>query len=187
MANTDIPEYLQNYGQAAETGCLSVTSALNEYASIFLLEGEVVYAETDQDFGVTALFIAMTWEGAQVMWEDGKQPPRLIMREPYDGLLFQYAQLEDSGMLDPDSIRSSMGDNVGEAAVAGTPDVISCWIFLNMPFLSRCLTLHLKGSHFIWKNVKVWSAVWRTATSSCQMPPCLGTIVKSSKNPIVSV
>ncbi|MEM6886420.1 MAG: DUF4388 domain-containing protein, partial [Verrucomicrobiota bacterium] len=83
MAQSEIPEYLQNHGQAGETGCLSVTTALGEYASIYLLEGEVVYAETAEDFGVTALFIAMGWDAADVSWEEDKQPPRLIMREPF--------------------------------------------------------------------------------------------------------
>ncbi|MEM6883502.1 MAG: FHA domain-containing protein [Verrucomicrobiota bacterium] len=113
MAETEIPEFLQIHGQAGETGCLSVTTVLGDYASIYLLEGEVVYAETAEDFGVTALFISMTWDGAAVTWEEGKQPPRLIMREPFDSLLFQYAQLEDAGILEPEAIRNTLGDNVG--------------------------------------------------------------------------
>lgn len=114
MASSEIPEYLQNHGQAGETGCLSVITLADEYASIYLLDGEVVYAETAEDYGVTALFISMTWEGAQISWEADKQPPRLIMREPFDGLLFQYAQLEDAGITDAGAIRNTLGDSIGD-------------------------------------------------------------------------
>ncbi len=115
MANVEIPELLQNHGQSGETGCMSVTTNVGEYATIYLLDGEVVYAETGEDFGITAMFIAMTWEQALVTWEEGKQPPRLIMREPFDSLLYQFAQLEDAGALDAASIRENLGDNVGSA------------------------------------------------------------------------
>jgi len=110
MANNEIVEHLQYHGQAGESGCLNVHAADGNYATIFLLEGEVVYAQTADDFGVSAFFIALGWEDASTAWEPGKQPPRLICREPFDSLLFQYAQLEDNAQTDPDSIRSLYGE-----------------------------------------------------------------------------
>lgn len=147
MAQSDLPEYLQHHGQAAETGCLSVTTAVGEYANIYLLEGEVVYAETGEDFGVTALFIAMTWEEAHVSWQPDQQPPRLIMREPYDSLLFQYAQLEDSGSLDAESIRETMGDSVGDTQNSSEVKLLDLnqyavsFEVLNTPFKGFCFYL----------------------------------------------
>jgi len=117
MANTEIAEHLQYHGQSGESGCLSVTGSDGSYASIYLLEGEVVYVETAEDFGLTAFFIAMNWDEASTNWEAGKQPPRLIMREPFDSLLFQYAQLEDSGQTDPQVIRDMYGDSPGISEV----------------------------------------------------------------------
>lgn len=113
MANTEIAEHLQYHGQAGESGCLTVTAANGSCASLFLLDGEVVYVETAEDFGLTAFFIAMTWDEASSSWEAGKQPPRLIMREPFDSLLYQFAQLEDSGQTDPQVIREMFGDSTG--------------------------------------------------------------------------
>lgn len=116
---------------------MNVTTMLGQYASIYLLEGEVVYAETAEDFGVTALFIAMGWDSANVSWEEEKQPPRLIMRESFDALLFQYAQLEDAGITEPDAIRNTLGDNVGEAADVKLLDLSQYAIsfeVLNTPF-----------------------------------------------------
>ncbi|MGF1677575.1 MAG: FHA domain-containing protein [Candidatus Methylacidiphilales bacterium] len=110
MANQEIPEHLQYHGQAGESGCLNIRTADGRYAGVYLLDGEVVYAETSEDYGVTALFIAMTWDEAHTSWEPAKQPPRLIMREPFDSLLFQFAQIEDAGQTDLESIREMFGD-----------------------------------------------------------------------------
>ena len=137
MAYSEIPEYLQIYGQSGETGCLSVTTPLGEYASIYLLDGEVVYAETGEDFGVTALFIAIGWDSSTAVWEEEKQPPRLIMREAFDALLFQYAQLEDAGITEPDAIRNTLGDNVGDSSDVKLLDLSQYSIsfeVLNTPF-----------------------------------------------------
>ncbi|MEM6820589.1 MAG: FHA domain-containing protein [Verrucomicrobiota bacterium] len=117
MSNSEIPEHLQYHGQVGDTGCLTVSDPSGYTAQIFLLDGELVYAETGEDFGITALFIAMTWDGATTSWQGGKRPPRLICREPFDSLLFQFAQLEDAGTTEASAIRELYGDSGGASEV----------------------------------------------------------------------
>jgi len=145
MANSEIPEQLQVHGQSGETGCLSVTSSQGEYASIYLLDGDVVYAETGEDSGIVALFIAIGWDSSTVVWEAEKHPPRLIMREAFDALLFQYAQLEDAGTTEPDAIRSSLGDQSGDSSEVKLLDLSQYEVsfeVLNTPF--KGFTFHLE-------------------------------------------
>ncbi len=95
MAN-QLTEFIQFHGQARATGCLQVAGPA-ETAAVFLLDGEMAYAEAGRHRGLTALFWAMTWDRATVTWHDKATPPVIQTRQPVDALLFQFAQLEDNG------------------------------------------------------------------------------------------
>ncbi len=110
MEDTNLVDLLQIHGQMHETGAISV-STVDEGAMIYLLDGEVVYAECGADQGMAAVFIPMTWQQPQLQWSAGKTPPRVLFRHPYDSLIFQYAQLEDAGEATPDDIRNAFASS----------------------------------------------------------------------------
>src|SRR5690606_36064194 len=46
------------------------------------------------------IFVAMSWDDPRVTWQPRVRPPKVIFKHSVDELLFQYAQLEDSGQTD---------------------------------------------------------------------------------------
>jgi hypothetical protein len=99
MAESQLPEYLQFHGQSRNTGCLTVAGA-EESAAIYLLDGEIVYAESGPYQGLVAVYRAMRWDQAAISWEEGLLPGVVRARHSIDAVLFQYAQLEDTGQTD---------------------------------------------------------------------------------------
>jgi pSer/pThr/pTyr-binding forkhead associated (FHA) protein len=106
MDESNFLDLLQVHGQMHETGAISV-STIDAEATIYLFEGEVVYAESDTDLGLAAVFVPMTWQQPRVTWIPGRTPPKVLFRHPYDSLIFQFAQLEDAGEATPEAIRSA--------------------------------------------------------------------------------
>lgn len=96
---SQLPEYLQYHGQSHSTGCLAV-EGLGESAAIYLLDGEMVHAESGPYQGLVALYRSLRWPEAAIQWHEGVLPPLVRYRHPIDALLFQYAQLEDTGQTD---------------------------------------------------------------------------------------
>lgn len=99
MANSQLPEYLQFHGQSRNTGRLSVAGT-GESAAIYLLDGEIVHAESGPYQGLVAVYRAMRWDNAAITWEEGQMPGMIRARHSIDAILFQYAQLEDTGQTD---------------------------------------------------------------------------------------
>lgn len=106
---SQLPEYLQFHGQSRSTGCLSITG-LEDDARVYLLDGEVVYAESGPHRGLVALYRAMRWDNAGIAWEEGVTPSVIQTRQPVDALLFQYAQLEDTGQTDDAALIGMFGN-----------------------------------------------------------------------------
>jgi hypothetical protein len=109
MANSQLPEYLQFHGQSRSTGCLTV-AGLAESAQIYILDGEVVYAESGVYRGLVGLYRAMGWDNVVISWEEGVTPSIVQSRHSVDALLFQYAQLEDTQQTDDASLNLLFGE-----------------------------------------------------------------------------
>ena len=99
MTTTQLPEYLQFHGQSRDTGRLVVQTA-SKTGFIYLLDGDVVYAESAPSVGMLALFTALTWPDAAIRWEPRQVAPKVQFHISVDELLFQFAQLEDSNQTD---------------------------------------------------------------------------------------
>ncbi|MDX6766171.1 MAG: FHA domain-containing protein [Candidatus Methylacidiphilales bacterium] len=113
MANALLPEYLQFHGQSRNTGCMTVQSDLGT-ALIYMMDGEVIHAESEGQRGIIALFQAMGWDPVTISWQEGAIPPVVQSRHPVDALLFQYAQLEDTQQTDMESLQRNFGDSTHE-------------------------------------------------------------------------
>jgi hypothetical protein len=109
MANSQLPEYLQFHGQSRNTGRLSVAGT-GESAAIYLLDGEIVHAESGSHQGLVAVYRAMRWDNAAITWEESQLPAMIRSRHPIDAVLFQYAQLEDTGQTDDATLTRLFGE-----------------------------------------------------------------------------
>jgi pSer/pThr/pTyr-binding forkhead associated (FHA) protein len=109
MANTALTEYLQFHGQGSKTGCISVQREGGGGGYLYLLHGNVVYAETEQGSGLFAFFSMLGWEDVTIEWHPEQPAPKIAFEEPIDTLLFQYAQLEDSGQTTEAALLSLFG------------------------------------------------------------------------------
>ncbi len=103
MSSSSLPDHLQVHSQSQDTGCLLVESS-EGVAVIYLLDGDVVYAEAKETQGLVGVFIPMAWEDAKITWQPRVRPPKVLFKHSVDELLFQYAQLEDSAQVDQDFI-----------------------------------------------------------------------------------
>ena len=110
MTTTQLPEYLQFHGQSRDTGRLVVQTPLKT-GFVYLLDGDVVYAESQPTVGMLALFSALSWADATVRWEPRQVAPKVQFHISVDELLFQFAQLEDSGQTDEASLTSLFSAN----------------------------------------------------------------------------
>jgi pSer/pThr/pTyr-binding forkhead associated (FHA) protein len=99
MSSSSLPDHLQAHSQSQETGCLLIEGS-SGVAVVYLLDGEVVYAEANEAQGLAGIFLPMSWEDAQVTWQPRVRPPKVLFKHSVEELLFQYAQLEDSGQAD---------------------------------------------------------------------------------------
>lgn len=99
MADSQLPEYLQFHGQSRSTGCLLVEGQ-EDSAAIYLLDGEMVHAESGPYHGLVALYRALRWSQPAVNWHEGRLPGLVRTKHSVDALLFQFAQLEDTGQTD---------------------------------------------------------------------------------------
>jgi len=59
--------------------------------------------------GLCALFTLLGMQDLKIDWVDGRRTPKISFDEGVDTLLFQYAQLEDSGQADPQSLQAIFG------------------------------------------------------------------------------
>jgi hypothetical protein len=98
MSSSTLPDHLQVHSQSQETGCLLAEGTFG-VAVIYLLDGEVVYAEAKETQGLAGVFLPMSWEDARITWQPRVRPPKVLFKHSVDELLFQYAQLEDSGQI----------------------------------------------------------------------------------------
>ncbi len=110
MTTTQLPEYLQFHGQSRDTGRLVVQSS-SKAGYIYLLDGDVVYAEANPQNGMLALFSCMTWPDTTIRWEPRQVAPKVQFHLSIDELLFQFAQLEDSGQTDQAALIGLFADN----------------------------------------------------------------------------
>jgi hypothetical protein len=81
MDESNFLDLLQVHGQMHETGAISV-STIDAEATIYLFEGEVVYAESDTDLGLAAVFVPMTWQQPRVTWIPGPHPSQSTLPSP---------------------------------------------------------------------------------------------------------
>lgn len=109
MANSQLPEYLQFHGQSRNTGCMTVQGE-SDTALIYLMDGEVIHAESSGKKGLIALYRAMRWNQVNITWDEGVIPAVVQVRHPVDALLFQYAQLEDTQQTDDASLEKLFGE-----------------------------------------------------------------------------
>lgn len=107
--SSPLPEYLQFHGQSRSTGCLSVAGE-SESAAIFLLDGDIVHAESGPYSGLVAVYRAMRWAGASITWQEGVLPAVTRAKHSVDAVLFQYAQLEDTGQTDDAALVQLFGE-----------------------------------------------------------------------------
>ena len=110
MSTSQLPEYLQFHGQSRDTGRLVVQNA-QQTGYIYLLDGDVVYAEAGSRAGMLALFSSMTWPESSVRWEPRQVAPKVQFHVSVDELLFQFAQLEDSNQTDEATLVRLFGSN----------------------------------------------------------------------------
>ncbi|MEO0452866.1 MAG: FHA domain-containing protein [Verrucomicrobiota bacterium] len=115
MDESSLLELLQIHGQSNETGALTCVDG-ERRATIYLFDGEVVYAESGQDSGLAAIFIAMSWPTSHATWTPGKTPPKIMFRHEYDSLIFQFAQMEDAGETDENAIRATFSEELSSSA-----------------------------------------------------------------------
>jgi pSer/pThr/pTyr-binding forkhead associated (FHA) protein len=109
MATSQLPEYLQFHGQSRNTGCMTV-QGVTDSALIYMMDGEVIHAESAGQKGLISLYRAMRWEDVTITWDEGVIPPVVQVRHPVDALLFQYAQLEDTQQTDDVSLQKLFGE-----------------------------------------------------------------------------
>jgi len=81
-----------------------------ESAAIYLLDGEIVHAESGHYSGLVAVYRAMRWDGASITWEEGVLPAVARAKHSVDAVLFQYAQLEDTGQTDDATLLQLLGE-----------------------------------------------------------------------------
>jgi len=108
MANTALTEYLQFHGQQGASGCLQVGTP-QEQGNIYLQHGRIVHAESSTSSGLCTLFTLLGAPEMKIDWIEGRQTPKISFDEGVDTLLFQYAQLEDSGQTDAQSLQAIFG------------------------------------------------------------------------------
>jgi pSer/pThr/pTyr-binding forkhead associated (FHA) protein len=118
MSSSSLPDHLQIQSQTQETGCLLVEGP-SDPAVIYLLDGYVVYAETGEHQGISAFFVAMSWEDPRVTWQPRVRAPKVLFKHPVNELLFQYAQLEDSGQTD----EAYLSENFSASSYPAAQDV----------------------------------------------------------------
>lgn len=108
MANTALTEYLQFHGQQGATGCIC-TYGESEDGFVYLQHGKVVHAENPHYSGLCAFFSILGKQDLRIEWRDASPSPQISFNEGVDTLLFQYAQLEDSGQTDEKSLQTLFG------------------------------------------------------------------------------
>lgn len=96
MSNTTLPEYLQLHSQARDTGCLLVNSGTTQ-SVIYLLDGFIVYAETNEHKGLVGVFLPLAWDQSSVTWQPRVPAPQILFQANVEETLFQFAQLQDGG------------------------------------------------------------------------------------------
>lgn len=82
----------------------------SDTALIYLMDGEVIHAESSGKKGLIALYRAMRWNQVTITWDEGVIPAVVQVRHPVDALLFQYAQLEDTQQTDDVSLEKLFGE-----------------------------------------------------------------------------
>jgi|GEM_PF-777668 len=116
MSISQLPEYLQFHGQSRDTGRLAVQS-VEKSGYIYLLDGEVVYAEAGSNNGMLALFSCMVWPDSAVRWEPRQVAPKVMFHLSIDELLFQFAQIEDSNQTDEASLAALFAESDQDSGV----------------------------------------------------------------------
>jgi hypothetical protein len=82
----------------------------SDSALIYMMDGEVIHAESSGQKGLISLYRAMRWDDVTITWDEGVIPPVVQVRHPVDALLFQYAQLEDTQQTDDVSLQKLFGE-----------------------------------------------------------------------------
>lgn len=129
MANQDLISYLLIQSQTLQNGriCLRVPSGEKGY--IYLKQGSVIHADSGSAIGPRAFFTMLLWPQANLAWQSEEKPSTLSMNETVYTLLFQLAQIEDSGNTDPASLVRMFPDTT-QSSTKTLPDLSNCYVYL---------------------------------------------------------
>lgn len=172
MANAEIVGYLQLYGQSGEIGAIEVSHE-SMGGRIFLQAGMIVHAETVGAGGLLAFFLLMIREQISASWQAGLMPEVFTMKEPVDTLLFQFAQLEDAGLANEESIRERFGQHASSVPMRKRRDFSKAEVFLqglNAGFADQQFVL-MKGNNLVGKSPDCTIVIPQATVSSrhCQL------------------
>lgn len=141
MANSEVPEYLQYHGSSKGTGKLFIENG-GMNASIYLLDGELVHAEDDTHSGMVSVYKALSWGEVKASWQPAVLSPSIQFHHSVDEVLFQYAQLEDSGQTDEASLISMFGQSAaGDVKLMELSQYTISFEVLNTSFKGFVFTL----------------------------------------------
>lgn len=151
MSNHTLAQQLQFQGQEGRTGCLLVQNN-GDAGRVYFHHGKVVYAETKRDKGLLAFFMMLTWPQSSIEWEPDQPASTVVFEEPVDTLLFQFAQLEDTGQADEASLVSLFRSNgTAEIKLTELKHYLITLEVLNAEFHGMTFTL-TKGKNLVGRS-----------------------------------